>query len=149
MIIHSFCNSCMSRFDIIVRTDEGHLITKSMDEDGTSRCPRDCGGRINLRNDPSINNLASMMKAPLLLTSKEFYKALGGMGLPDEIPNSVELVESLLKSHKVADVLLEDVGGRIYLHELRLENGSTIHLASGGHGAQVLKVTRNEGRKSS
>lgn len=142
MILRAACNSCYSRFDVTISPGQGGLIAGLAGEDGMARCPRECGGRVNLTNDPGIDSLASLLKAPIHLTAEEFYQVVNGMGLPDEVPNSLELVESLLRSNSVTGVKLEQVNDRIYLHELHLGNGATIHLTAGGRGAQVLKVTR-------
>jgi hypothetical protein len=142
MIITTLCNSCYSRFDIVVDPDSGHLVAQLADEDGLANCPKLCGGKINLTMDKTITGIAHQQREQYHLTALELYRACHGAGLPDEVPKSGELVDSMLKAHKVKDALVEEHGGRIYLHELRLENGSVIHLTAGGRGAQVLKVTR-------
>jgi hypothetical protein len=141
-LLRSCCNSCFTSYEVKIEPEQRMLIAHLAGTDGMATCPR-CGvGRLNLLNDDGISQFADKLKEPIHLTGEEFYQASHGMGLPDEIPGSPELVEALLKSSAVVGVSLEQVGTRIYLHELRLAGGSTIHLCAGGRGAQVLKVTR-------
>ena len=143
MVLSTLCNGCHERFDIIVAPDSGHLIAQLANEEGVTECPRHCGGKILLTGGEAMQLLAAAETGPHThLNAVELYRAIHGAGLPDEIPKSGELVEAMLKTHKVKDATVEEVGDRIYLHELVLENGSIIHLTAGGRGAQVLKVTR-------
>ena len=142
MIITTLCNSCYTRFDIVVDPASGHLVAQLADEDGLAPCPKLCGGKICLTGDVTVTGIAHEVKEQFHLTAQELYRACHGAGLPDEVPKSGELIDSLLKAHRVRDALVEEHGERIYIHELRLENGSVIHLTAGGRGAQVLKVTR-------
>lgn len=82
------------------------------------------------------------MKEPLHITGLQLYQAVNGLGLPDEIPKDSIIVESLLKANKLTGVAVEEVNGRTYLHELKFENGVTLHLGAGQRGAQVLKLTK-------
>jgi len=142
MFLITICNSCYARFDVTIAPETSHLLAQMADEDGLAPCPRHCGGKINMTGDVTITSIAQEQKEQVHLTTMELYRAIHGAGLPDEIPKSGELVEAMLKTHKVKDALVEEVGDRIFVHELVLENGSTIHLTAGGRGAQVLKVTR-------
>lgn len=144
MIINSLCNSCLQPFQILLESGDADLIRQlsEADEGRMCLCPRLCGGKINLFGDPTISVMADKLREPMTLTGKELYKAVNGMGLPDEVPKDVEVVKALLKSNKVADLYLEEINGRLFLHELKLENGYTVHLAAGARGAQVLKVTK-------
>ena len=67
---------------------------------------------------------------------------MNGMGLPDEIPSSGVVVDSLLRANNVLAVSVEEYQGKVFLHELHLANGMVIHLAAGTKGAQVLKITK-------
>lgn len=107
-------------------------------------CPRLCGGSINLVLDPTIVAMSTdkRLRDPILLTGTELYQAVNGMGLPDEIPKDPIVVQSLLKSSAIAAVVVEEVNGKIYLHEMILDTGVTIHLGSGQRGAQIIKLTK-------
>lgn len=149
MIINSLCDSCLQPFQLIVEPADVSLVKEISDEEGAfCPCPRLCGGSINLIGDQNINPVIAAVtqdrrtREPMTLTGRQLYQAVNGMGLPDEIPKSVEVVDSMLRANKVTKVLLEEHGGKLYLHELHLENGSVVHLASGIKGSQVLKVTR-------
>jgi hypothetical protein len=145
MIIRSLCNSCFQTYELMVEPGEVHLVKQVATDDGiTCPCPRLCGGKINLAGDPAIEAMTKgqAMRTPLPLSGKELYKAVMGAGLPDEIPQAKETLEALLKANKVVGMMLEEDDKKFYLHELKLENGLTLHLASGLRGAQVLKVTK-------
>jgi hypothetical protein len=63
------------------------------------------------------------------------------MGLPDEIPKTMSVIQSLLNSKAIESYRLEEIGGRFYLHELKLSDGVTVHLTAGPRGAMILKIT--------
>lgn len=79
----------------------------------------------------------------LNLTAQEFFSAMCGYGLPDELGTSPEVVKALLLSSKIMDVSVgESPSGRTVVYRLDLENGTSLHLASSSHGPSVFKVTR-------
>ena len=82
--------------------------------------------------------------ADLVLTLKEFVSAVAGFGLPSEIDASPEVVRAMLLAHKVVGVkIAQDASGpRSILTELILDNDTTLHLAGGGSGPTVYKITR-------
>lgn len=146
MIINSLCNGCFQPFQLLVEPNDVHLVKEIADEAGdTCPCPRLCGGRINLVGDPVIGAMAKdrRLKQPMSITGKQLYQAVNGMGLPDEVPKSGEVVNAILIANNVVKASWEeDPSGNIYLHELTLKNGMVVHLTSGARGAQVLKVTK-------
>lgn len=146
MMIRSVCNNCLQPFNILLGPDDARLMMEISIEDHGQlcKCPRLCGGKINLAADPSIAIMADRLKEPLTITGKELYVAVHGLGLPDEIVKDPAVIRSLLQANRVSDVTLEEVAGRLYLHELRLDNGTTLHLAAGARGAQLLKVTKDK-----
>lgn len=144
MTIHTLCNSCLQVYALQIGPEDSHLVQGLLDDDQTCPCPRLCGGRIILTTQDDLKTLASdgRLYQPLPITGRELFKAVKGVGLPDEIPSSLEAVEALLLSKHVVSVSMQQDGRRIYLHELRLSNGVVLHLAAGQRGAQVLKITR-------
>lgn len=145
MILRAICNSCYQRYEITGGLDmktSTAMISQLTDEAGMGICPRQCGGKINLTNDATIDAVGEYLKEPLHLTVTELFQAIGGMPLPDEVPQSVETLTAMLLAHRAVGATMEDSNGRVYLHELKLDNGCTIHLCAGGRGAQVLKITR-------
>lgn len=147
MIINSLCNTCFQPFTLIVEPGEVYLVKEISDDTGSlCPCPRKCGGNINLVGDPVIGQMANdpRLKDPMSISGTQLYKAVMGLGLPDEIPKSAVLVDSLLRASPVVKTLTETDGKYIYLHEITLENGTTIHLGAGRKGAQVMKVTKGD-----
>ena len=144
MIIRSLCNTCFQVFEIRTEPEQTPLLKALIAEDLTCACPRLCGGRINIVNSTNIDALAGdpRLKPPLPLSVPELFRAIRGAGLPDEIPQSFELGVALFKAHPVKSVMMEQDGKNIYLHEIRFEDGSVMHLAAGQRGAQVLKITK-------
>jgi hypothetical protein len=144
VIIRSLCQSCLQPFTITVQGSDAHLV-RQLSEDGlTAACPRLCGGRINLVGDPVIAQMSvdRRLKEPLSLTVTELYRAVNGMGLPDEVPKSFTVIKALFKANPLKAVDLEEVDGKFYLHELHLDDGVVVHLAAGSRGAQILKITK-------
>lgn len=140
MIINSLCNGCLQPFQLIVEPMDVPLVKELADDKGEScPCPRLCGGRINL-----VGQSSAPAREPMTLTGKQLYQAVKGMGLPDEVPKSVEAVDAILRANKVVGVDVEEHNGKYFLHELKLENGCVVHLASGIKGAQVLKITKGQ-----
>lgn len=146
MMVQALCNTCFQVYEIRVEPDDAHLLRKLVDESLLAECPRLCGGKINMRRNEQVSMLANdpRLKPPLPLTVNELFKAVNGAGLPDEVPTSTEVVEALLQLHKVTDVVTSKDSSKVYVHELHLENGAVIHLASGIRGALVLKITKKE-----
>lgn len=145
MILLSLCNSCFQPYQVLLQPSDVELVKQVADEGGQScPCPRLCGGKINLIGDATISAMGKdrRLKDPIHITGRQLYQAVNGLGLPDEIPTDALVVDSLLKSNKLTGSVVEEVNGRLYLHELKLENGITIHLAAGQRGAQVLKMTK-------
>lgn len=145
MIILSVCRTCLQPYEITVSLKEIPLLKQITDERGeTCPCPRLCGGDINILPDMDITQLlgATKLREKMPLTGTELYRAVKGLGLADEVPKSPELVHALLTGRKTVSVELETVGSQVFLHEIRLEGGVTLHLAAGARGSQVLKITR-------
>jgi hypothetical protein len=141
VILRTCCNTCLNGFTVRIDPGDGPLLAQLADEDGLCACPRQCGGKVLVTKDASLTTIASILKS-VSLSAKEFFSAVHGGGMPDEVPNSEQLVASLLIANKVLAVETEEADGRVYLHEIHLENGTKLHLGAGGRGAQVWKVTK-------
>jgi hypothetical protein len=151
VILFSLCNTCLQAYQILVETSDIELIKQVASDDGmTCKCPRLCGGRINLVGDDTIEAMSKdpRLREPMNISGKELYQAVNGLGLPDEVPKSIDTVSAILRANKVRDFDLGEVAGKLYLHELRLEGGITLHLSSGPFGAQVLKMTKERSNGS-
>ena len=145
MIKYSLCNTCFQGYEIQVYPDTTHLLRDLIEEDGCCPCPKDCGGRVNLLDSPEIKALATDPRlVSIQLDIKEFFRAVMGAGLPDEIPTSPEAVDALLRTHRVVKTEVHQVGKFIALSRLVLENGLSLHLASGHGTAIILKITKEE-----
>lgn len=121
------------------------LVKQIASDDGTTcPCPALCGGSILLVPDDTVKAMSedARLKSPTVLTGKQLYQAVMGLGLPEEIPSSPELVDAVFRANKVVSVDLEKIQEKIYLHEIRFDNGVVLHLASGSKGAQVLRVSK-------
>lgn len=147
----SVCNSCFQPYQIMVGVQEVELIRRIADESGhTCPCPRLCGGRINIVSDSTLSETAAdhRLRDPMKISGKELFQAVKGLGLPDEIEVHPEVLGPMLTACKVKDFKLERTFGKVYLSELKLDNGVTVHLTSGPHGAQVLKLTKERAHGS-
>lgn len=146
MIILSLCQSCFQKYELLIEASDLPLLKEISDQHGyTCPCPRLCGGTINLTGN-SISEIVEgkQLAEPIFLTGKELYKAVKGMGLPDEIRLDTKTAEFMLTSSSIKDADIEEYKGHYYLHELLLANGVVIHLAAGLKGAQILKITKEK-----
>lgn len=143
MIVMSLCQSCLQPYQLMIEPNDIPLIKQIASEDGQQcPCPRLCGGTINLVGDPGIAAMTEKLREPMHIGGKDLYKAVNGLGLPDEVPKDVDVIESLFKANTITGVLMEKLGNTFYLHELKLSNGITVHLTAGPQGSAVLKVTK-------
>jgi hypothetical protein len=142
VIFDALCNSCLQPFVVTVGPDEKQLVQGELDADGHCACPRLCGGKLLLGDAANKVREGAQLAKPLHLTGTELFQAIHGLGLPDEVTDDPDLVEALLKTNPVTGAKLEQVMGRVFLHELHLANGMVVHLTAGARGAQLLKVTR-------
>jgi len=77
------------------------------------------------------------------LTVDEFFMALCGFGLPDELGCEPEIVRAVLLSAKIIDVATNvSCSGRTVISKIALDNGLSLHLAGSPYGATVYKITR-------
>lgn len=143
MIVMSLCQTCLQPYQLMIEPGDIPLIKQIAVEDGKMcPCPRLCGGTINLVGDPGIQTMVEKLRTPMHIGGKDLYKAVNGLGLPDEVPQDADVIEALFKANSITGVSMEKVSNTFYLHELKLSNGMTVHLAAGSHGAAVLKVTK-------
>lgn len=145
MTFLSICNRCFQSYELTILPKDRELMSQIEDPTSFTKCPRHCGGLINLYPVVEFSELQgnALSKDPMQLTAKELYAAFYGSGLPDELPRRTEIVESLLKANTITAVKLEqaDETSGIYLHAIELANGLTIHLG-GGIGPRVVKITK-------
>lgn len=134
------CQNCRQSYNLLLTSEDAHLLDQIRDSETTCPCPRLCGSSVSLVESGDLQR--GEWEHPVTLTGQELYRAVNGMGLPDEVPHDPIVVDSLLKSGKVTRTLMEDIGGRLYLHEISLDNGATIHFSSAAKGACVLKITK-------
>lgn len=151
------CDSCL----LVVRVTgdpeswQRLIIDHSLWRDGL---PCFCDGcddkfyKIEPHEVPAVVNAAShSVFRTLDLTVGEFFRALCGYGLPEEIGRGPEVARALLLSSKVSDVSVrKSPSGKAILDRLDLEDGTRLHLASSSHGPVIFKMTRRpDGRASS
>lgn len=143
MIIKSGCSTCFQTYKLLIQVSDIDLVKQVATNEGRScPCPRLCGGQINLVGEPLISPEVFQLRDPIELTGLQLFQALGGLGLPDEIPKDVTVIDSILRTHKVIGADVQEFNGNFYLNELRLEDGIVVHLTSGSRGSRVLKITK-------
>jgi hypothetical protein len=139
VILNTHCDKCLQYYELDLSTEEAPLLLDLVDANKTVSCPRNCGGRVPLSDDEG----ELRPRFPIHLTAKTLFQALHGAGLPEEIPNDMNVLAAMLKANTVTNISVEEYQNRIYLHEIELSDGSTIHLASGAKGAMVMKITKS------
>jgi hypothetical protein len=140
--VRAICNHCFTRFEIRLDVQRDATLLKQIaPTEMVCDCPRNCGGKINLTNDEGLDRLQAPLAPPLSISVTELYQALHGFPLPDEVPKDRVVIKSLLQG-QVRDAVVEEHNGRFYLHEILMQSGVVLHLAAGGRGAQVFKITK-------
>ena len=82
------------------------------------------------------------------LTAQQFWMAINGFGMPDEIVTEPEAVEAMFLAHRIKRVKLgRSVSMRAVINELELDNGITFHFTASGEGAVIFKSTRTKEKK--
>lgn len=136
------CNTCIHGFEVVVTPEDSSLFESLVGATKTCKCPKLCGGSILLTNDYLLIDMYDKVDRKTRITASELYKAVHGVGLPDEIVKDAIVVESLLKANLIDAVKTEERNGRVYIHEIALDNGVSLHLAAGSAGAVVFKITK-------
>lgn len=143
MIVLSTCTTCFQPYKLLIQASDVGLVKEISTKEGKAcPCPRRCGGEINLVGEAAGIPENTNLREPIEITGLQLYQAVGGLGLPDEMPKDKEIVTSLLKGNKVSQVIVDEANGSLFLHSIGLDNGVTIHLTSGARGARVLKITK-------
>lgn len=143
MIVKSLCTTCFQPYTLLVQPSDLELVKQIAINEGRScPCPRLCGGEINLTGEPIIPEGKLHLRDPVELTGRQLFQAVNGLGLPDEVPKDLTVIDSLLKAYKVLAADVQEFDGNFYLHNIQLEGGVTMHLTSGARGARILKITR-------
>lgn len=112
------------------------------------KCPRvDCRGSMKAIDETRFSALIALGLSYFVLNADEFLSACSGFGLPDEIDASKNVVDTLLSKYKIVDVRVRQGGNpkRTILDCLILEDGSTLHVAAGGDGPTIYRITRGPG----
>lgn len=101
-----------------------------------------CGGMAEMADSIDPAALAAMAKYDL--TPQEAFAAFNGLGLPDEQDCGPAAVKEVLQSSGVKDVVVEQLRGsnRSILRRIVMEDGRTLHLASGAMGALVYRISK-------
>lgn len=143
------CDNCLLLIrvhgdpDIVQRL----ILEHSLWKDGLPCVSEGCGEKLKLLTKEEGRLSSKASDSGLIrvvdLTAEEFFNALCGYGMPDELGAQPEVVKALLLSAKVLDVEAAMApSGRTILSKLSLDNGTCVHLASSSYGPAVLKVTR-------
>ena len=124
-----FCTSCRASFSV---NGDPAKIRMCLDEGGS--CPK-CGAG-------NLSHVSSHVQGGVY-TAEEFWAAINGFGMPDEVVVDLEPVVAMLLAHKVVAVdAVKTRTGRVELRSVTLDNGVTVHLTASGEGAVILKTTR-------
>lgn len=140
------CDKCMTIVRVHGDPDsiQRLIVEHSLWKDGMPCVRSDCDAMMGgVTNPVAESALRQGWVNSLNLTAEEFFQALCGFGLPEEIGSDPEVVRALLLSAKVSDVSVHaSSSGKTVLDRVDLDNGTSLHLAPSSRGAVVFKVTR-------
>lgn len=145
---HFGCDRCYTLIRVIGKAEEiQSLIYNHQWKDGYPCVTAGCEGNMHEVDQAFVHSLKNTVKSGLItfytLNPKEFFSALCGFGLPDEIGCAPEIVKAMLLSARVSDVgVRESSSGRTILDRIFLDNKTCIHLAASPSGPCVFKITR-------
>jgi len=124
------CSKCDGEFQVHPMDSSLHLLQIKM------HCPiSGCDG--------TIMTVTEAKGQPRKIKGDVLFRAVNGMGLPEEQDCSVKRVRKALLEKKVVSVDLEDVHGkkRSIIRSIGLEDGTRVFLSTVNDGAVVYRVS--------
>jgi hypothetical protein len=108
-------------------------------QDHEKRCPLcDC---VLLLHSPRI----AIHRDWRRIGVEEFFKALCGFGLPEEIGCTPDVVSALLKANPIVGIDMAAAGeDRTAVYAIILDNNLRLHLVSSPDGPCIYKITRTQ-----
>jgi len=108
-------------------------------KDHDKECPL-CGGVLLLQS-PKIAADREWRR----LNVDEFFRALCGFGLPDELGCAPEVVSALIRANPIIGIDMAEAGGdRTAVYSIILSNDLKLHLVSSPEGPCIYKITRSQ-----
>lgn len=103
-----------------------------------------CGGKARWQSEAVIDDASKTLFGITTLTVEEYYRAMMGLGVPDEQECHKEVLETLLQDQPVRRVIGHNIPNttRCVVERLELWDGSVVHLGASAHGATVYRITR-------
>ena len=135
------CSSCLAGYRITgswFKIQE-LLVAHPRWQDHVKCCPL-CGDEL-LLHSPRIPTHREWRQVDV----EEFFRALCGFGLPEEIGCTPEAVSTLMQAHPVIGIDMAVAGGdRTVVYSINLENNLKLHLVSSPEGPCIYKITRTK-----
>lgn len=103
-----------------------------------------CQGPTPVMSEQQAARLQMLGQETVELDPGEYFRALQGLGLPDEIECGRTAVEQLLRGQKVKRIAGHEVNKRkrFCLEWIEFEDGSRAYFGASSHGAIVYKITK-------
>lgn len=140
-----FCSSCYAAVRVLDSDDRAEMLVGRRSDFFPHYPCLQCTDKKNALYEES--EFAQDLYAKLRirdLSSEEYFRALMGLGTPDEMVCAAEVVRDLLLSQRIKGVHGQDVvgTGRFQIQSLELADGTSLHLGASAHGAIVFRITR-------
>jgi len=133
--MNTVCRKCGSAVNVVgdaIRTKD--LLGRALWGEQDLPCVR-CDGKCERfpgsSEDPGASDLSP----------EEYFRALHGMGMPDEALCTPEMVAALLRDG-VVDIVAEERSGRTLLRKIITRGGLHIHFWVSTEGAIAYKITK-------
>jgi hypothetical protein len=128
------CFACSHDFRVI---GDEELLRKCVSVD--PKCPH-CEGALKLGSA-----MVERGHTTTELAVGDFWSAIHGFGLPEEVVAGPEAIEAMLLAHMVVEAdVKKTTTGRVEIRSLTLNNGVKMHFAASGEGAVIFKSTKEE-----
>ena len=149
------CNECTAVTHIVGNVEDIKALIKDHVQwkNGYPCVISGCLGKmLEITDRGTLTEMHKAAKQGLLrfytLSPAEFFRALCGFGLPDELGCSPEVVTAMFSSALVTSVGVRGTpSGRTILDQIFLDNGVCLHLAASPQGSSVYKITRTKDEK--
>lgn len=135
--------SCLAAFRAIGEVGEAESLLSETQWPTGYKCPS-CGQPLLRGEEQEIDPATLAALEIRTLEVQELFRALSGVGLPEERQCSLKEVQELLREQPIRKVTGHDIRGSEHccLEWLELWDGTKVYFAASSHGAIIYRIVR-------